>query len=47
MYRHCKSKQKYLYICPEATHCYSAFQDMDAYVSHLTDFVYNIHHPEV
>ncbi len=46
MFKSCKVKQKYLYICPEATHCYSAFQDMDTYVSHLTDFVYNIHHPE-
>ena len=46
MFKACRAKQKYLYICPEATHCYSAFQDMDTYVSHLTDFVYNIHHPE-
>ena len=45
MYKSCRSRQKYLYICPGATHCYSAFQDMDTYVSHLTDVVYNIHHP--
>lgn len=46
MYRVCKSKQKYLYLCPEATHCYSAFQDMDAYVRQVSDFVYNIANPE-
>lgn len=46
MYKACRSKQKYLYLCPEATHCYSAFQDMDTYVRHVTDFVYNIDHPE-
>lgn len=46
MYKACRVKQKYLYICPEATHCYSAFQDYDTYVSHMTDFVYNINHPE-
>lgn len=47
MYKACKAKQKYLYICPGATHCYSAFQDVDTYASYLTDFVYNIHHPEL
>lgn len=46
MYKVCKSKQKYLYICPEATHCYSAFQDMNAYVRQVSDFVYNISNPE-
>ena len=46
MYRACKVKQKYLYICHGATHCYSAFQDMDEYVRRVADFVYNINHPE-
>lgn len=46
MFKACRSKQKYLYLVPEATHCYSAFQDMDAYCRQVSDFVYNIAHPE-
>lgn len=46
MYKACHAKQKYLYMVPKATHCYSAFQDMNAYVRQVSDFVYNIEHPE-
>ena len=42
MYKACPSKQKYLYMCPEATHCYSAFQDMNTYVRRVSDFICNI-----
>ena len=46
MYRVCRAKHKYLYMVPKATHCYSAFQDWNAYNRQLSDFVYNIEHPE-
>lgn len=44
MYKICQSKHKFLYMCPEATHCYSAFQNMDVYTRKVSDFVYTIDH---
>ena len=44
MYKACRSKHKYIYLCEGATHCYSAFYDMPTYFRKVSDFVYTIDH---